>query len=181
MTRGAALAILLASQPLLTGGASATPSARATIDLADTPADLRAVAGWTTEPADVSAADAGVLISLRGPGSLRATVVRLPTPNPRAWIVSKRDAYVAEVVAGFAASAAGPVTPRRPSSPVPTLDVDLVRAAPRQAVRARVLLFRTYTLALIIVASKANARAHRRAVETMREALALPSGWSTTS
>ena len=178
--RGRAVCALVLALALMLGVADqADAEASRPLDLADTPAELTITAGWTLEPAAGPVGD--VLAALRGPGALRATVVRLATPNPRAWNASKRDAYVAEVVAGFAASASGRIAAQRTTSPVPTIDIDLVRATPRQAVRARVLLFRTYTLVLVIVGSEADARNHRQAVDRLRDGLALPAGWSPTS
>lgn len=151
----------------------------ASLDLPDTPTDLVVTPGWAVAPTATSSPE--VLAALAGPGGLHATVVRLATPNPRAWRADKREPYLAEVVEGFAALASGRVVSTRSAAPVPTLDLDFVRASSREVVRARVQLFRTYTLVLVIAGSSAAARAHRAAIAALRDGFALPAGWQPPS
>lgn len=179
ITRFAAAALVALALPAA-HRADAHAAGTTPVDLADTPADLVVARGWALDPAARSQPP-DVLATLRGPGGLHATVARLATPNPRAWRADKRDAYLAEVIEGFAAHASGRVVVSRPAGPVPTLDLDFFRASPRELVRVRVLLFRTYTLAMVIAGPSSAARAQASAISALRGGFALPAGWQAPS
>lgn len=132
----------------------ALPSTKAAIDLPRT---------WA--PVETP----GVVLGATGPGRELLAITRSAAPNPDAWRGKKRDAYLEELEAGVAARIAGY---RRISKKlgeigtVPTLDLEATRADGATIV-LRVLVYRTYALALAIeVPKRVSPRAARAVVKT---------------
>jgi hypothetical protein len=134
--RAAAVAVLLAAAPVRAD----------VVALPKTKATLTVPAGWTRSDAG------GVVAGFRAPGGVIAAVTRAQVPNPDAWRAKTREAYADQIERGVVAAARGKRTLRKLSelgSGVPALDLELKRDGGALVV-VRVLLFRTYALALAI-------------------------------
>ena len=166
--RATALVILLATTRIAV--------ADAPIDLPDTPTEFVLAPTWRALPA---ATGAGAPIAMfAGPDGIRVAIARASAGNPRAWIRSKRDGFLAEVVTGMAALASGTVAQTRPALAIPALDLGFTRRSPTDVVRLRALFFRTYTLLLTVGGRAAAMRTHAAEVERLRSSFAPPAGWS---
>jgi hypothetical protein len=129
----------------------AFPNTKATLDLD---------AGWKRleRPAIVAAYE--------GPGGAHLAVTRAQVPNSDAWRSKKRDAYIAEVIAGALASVKGAKETSRKlgdANGVPVLDLEL-RTPDGSTLVLRYLLFRTYALALAIELPKGATLTRARAI-----------------
>jgi len=106
-----------------------------------------------TVPATWKRADAaGLVAGFHGPGGVIAAVTRAQVPNPDAWRAKTRDAYADQIERGLIGAAHGKRTSRKLTElggGVPALDLELKRDGGALLV-VRVLLFRTYALALAI-------------------------------
>lgn len=132
----AALALLLA----------ASPAIAAPVALPDTRAVLDVPAGWTPHPAHPTP---GVVAGYRTPRALLA-VTRAAVPNPDAWRAATREAYAAAIVAGLPdlRDVRSKLTAAAGDHP-PVLDAEGVRGDGSRVI-VRILLFRTYALALAL-------------------------------
>ncbi len=133
-----AIAAALGARP---GPAHATP-----VDLPATRATLDLPPTWT--PASAG----GLVVAFRAPGGLALAITRAQVPNPEAWRRKTRDAYAADIERGVAGSVPGYRRMRRAVrefAGVPALELEARRADGATLV-IRILLFRTYALALAI-------------------------------
>jgi hypothetical protein len=118
-------------------GVVAVPTTKTTIVVPD---------AWTTVQA------AGVVMAYKGPAGQLLAITRAQVPNPDAWRSKTRDAYVDEIERGIASKIAGYKRTARTigdARGVPALDLEARRKDGARLV-IRVLLFRTYALALAI-------------------------------
>lgn len=138
------------------------PNTKATVDLPST---------W--KPVEA----AGVVLGATGPASEIVAITRSAVPNPDAWRPKKRDAYVDQIEKGLAAKVKGYRRVTRKvgeTNTIPTLDLEAKRDDGATLV-VRVLLFRTYALALAIeVPKRALVRPARAIAQTF--SAPLPSG-----
>ncbi|MCB9563858.1 MAG: hypothetical protein H6708_25975 [Kofleriaceae bacterium] len=144
-----------------------------TIELADQPARLTVDDAWQDD-APPAGDDAPVLVLRRADGA-RLTVTIAMAANADAWRKKKRKAYLADVVAGFAAQPGVTVDEHheRTVAGVPTLDLRLTRKVDggRETVAVRLLLFRTRTIAAA-AAAVAPGRALRKVLTAAATGLA---------
>ena len=142
MSRGAGLvAALVAALASLVGPARAAP-----VDLPATRATLDLPPAWAP------AAGPGLVAAFRAPGGEVLAITRAQVPNPEAWRSTTRDAYAADIERGVAAAVPGYRRTRRAVrelAGVPTLELE-ARRADGVTLVIRILLFRTYALALAI-------------------------------
>lgn len=134
--------------------ARALPATRATLDLPD---------GW----AEVTGRTGGALIAAyQTRAGAALAITRAPVPNPDAWRTKTRAAYIDQIERGLAAATPGYRRLQRTVSEVagvPTLDLEARRADGTQLV-IRILLFRTYALALAIELPRGAELAPARAI-----------------
>ena len=127
------------------------PNTKATIDLPKT---------WTAQTTE------GVVLGARGPASEVLAITRAPVPNPDAWRSKKRDAYVDQIERGLAARIKGYKRVSRKLvelESIPALELEAKRDDGATLV-FRILLFRTYALALAIEVPKRSSPKDARAV-----------------
>jgi hypothetical protein len=164
---GAAAASWAAVACLVTAGigrATATPAAPEPPGLAlpDTAARLVLGDGW--QPV---AGDGLVAGYRRADGSLLA-ITRSAVPNPDAWRAATRAAYAERIERGLAAAVPGY---RRiamrvvDAAGIPALDVEAQRSG-EATLLVRVLLFRSYALALALEVPSGGDVAAARAIQT---------------
>ena len=129
------------------------PNTKATLDVPET---------W--KPVEA----AGVVYGAKGPGREVLAITRAQVPNPEAWRTKQRDAYIDQIEKGVAAKIKGY---RRVSRKlvdvhaIPTLDLEAKRDD-GATVLIRVLLYRTYALALAIEVPKSQSARDARAIVT---------------
>ena len=165
------LAFVLASAP---APARAAPRV---INLPRTLATLTVDAPWVEQPAATS--PTSTVLELAHPRGVRVVLTRTDAPNPQAWRAATREAYVDELERGFAAAPGyrrgkRTVTLR---ATIPTVDLRFERRLPdgtREQVVVRLLLYRTYTLALAAAGPTRAMRAARRDVDRLVTSLAQP-------
>ena len=126
------------------------PNTKATIDVPKT---------WTVATVE------GVVLGARGPASEVLAITRSQVPNPDAWRSKKRDAYLDQIEKGVATKIKGykRVSRKLEANPVPTLDLEAKRDGGATIVM-RILLFRTYALALAIEVPKRSSAKEARAI-----------------
>jgi hypothetical protein len=139
---------------------AATPFARADVELPNTKVALRLDAGWheVHAPGTVAAyrSDAGALLA----------VARADVTNRDAWRTKTRAAYVDQIERGVRAHVPGYRAVRKHLSEigeVPVLDLEARRDGGATVV-IRIVLFRSYALALAIEVPKAGDVAGARAI-----------------
>jgi hypothetical protein len=146
IARLAALAVLALTAPA-TAETIALPRTKATLALPD---------GWTRVDAP------GVVAAHRSPRGTIAVVTRADVPNADAWMGPKqREAYAAQVERGILRKLAPSSRKLAEANGVPALDVE-ARRAEGALVLVRVLLFRTYSLALAVEVPKDGDAAEAR-------------------
>jgi len=131
----------------------ALPDTKATIDLPRT---------W--KPVET----AGVVLGATGPASELLAITRAQVPNPDAWRPKTRDAYADQIEKGVAAKIKGYKRVTRKVvelNKVPALELEAKRDDGATIVM-RILLFRTYALALAIEVPKRVSVSAARAVVT---------------
>jgi hypothetical protein len=145
----AALALLLIAN-VAAADVITLPNTKATVSVPKT---------WTVATVE------GVLLGARGPASEILAITRSQVPNPDAWRSKKRDAYLDQIEKGVAAKVKGykRVSRKLEANPVPTLDLEAKRADGATIVM-RILLFRTYALALAIEIPKRGSAKEARAI-----------------
>lgn len=110
----------------------------------------------------------GVVAGYKSPDGVLLAVTRAAVPNPDAWRTKKRDAYVDQIERGVASSMKGYKRIAKKLSEVggvPALDLE-ARRDDGAIVVLRVLLFRTYALALAIEVPKGRTVAPLRKLAT---------------
>ena len=140
MTRGAGALLVLAT------ALRACPALAEPLDLPGTRATLDLGPTWTPSNAP------GLVAAFRDRGGLTLAITRAPIPNPDAWRRQTREAYAADIERGLAAAVPGYRRTRRAVrdlAGVPALELEARRADGATLV-LRILLFRTYALALAI-------------------------------
>jgi hypothetical protein len=128
------------------------PNTKATIDLPAT---------WKPVVVD------GVVLGAKGPAGEILAVTRSQVPNADAWRTKKRDAYLDQIEKGVAAKVKGykRVSRKLDITTVPTLDLEAKRDDGATIVM-RILLFRTYALALALEIPKRGSAKDARAIAT---------------
>lgn len=132
------------------------------VPLPRTKAKLTIPDGWTR------LAVPGIVAGYKAPGGVLLAVTRAPVPNPDAWRTKKRDAYVDQIERGVASSMKGYKRLAKKLSEVagvPALDLE-ARRDDGATIVLRVLLFRTYALALAIEVPKGGEVAPMRKLAT---------------
>jgi hypothetical protein len=127
------------------------PNSKVTIDLPKT---------WTAQQAE------GVVLGAKGPASEILAITRAPVPNPDAWRTKKRDAYVDQIERGVSAKVKGYKRVSRKLlevATVPVLELEAKRDDGATLV-FRILLYRTYALALAIEVPKRGSPKDARAI-----------------
>ena len=129
------------------------------IDLPSTKAQLVLGAGWhalTTK---------GVVLSYKHDRGALLAVTRADVPNADAWIKDKRQTYLDQVEKGLRGKLATKRVTKKTvdANGVPALDVEAKRDG-GVTVIVRVLLFRTYALAVAIEVPKGGDLAGARAI-----------------
>jgi hypothetical protein len=117
-------------------------------------------AGWR------SVEVAHVLAGWHGPAGELLAITRAAVPNTDAWRTPTRDAYVAQIERGIARSVRGyrkQLHKLATINGVPVLDVEASRGDGAKLV-IRILLFRTYALALAIGVPRARPVSGARAI-----------------
>jgi hypothetical protein len=117
------------------------PNTKATIDLPKT---------WKAVAVD------GVVLGAKGPESEVLAITRAQVPNPDAWRSKKRDAYIDQIEKGVGAKVKGYKRVSRKLvevNAIPTLELEAKRDDGATIV-FRILLYRTYALALAIEVPK---------------------------
>lgn len=157
------------------GVASAQAQTRPTVvDLPNTLATVEPDAQWSVIPTVGETA----IAAWEHLSGVRAVVVRISVPNPAAWNSKTRTTYVSEVERGFAAAPGYRKQSRRLGivGGVPTFDLRFLRKieGKREAVAARLLLFRTYTLVLAVSGAPRQMQAARRATTRLIQSFAQP-------
>ena len=139
------------------------PNTKATIDLP---------ASWKTATVE------GVVLGARGAANEVLAITRSQVPNPDAWRSKKRDAYLDQIEKGVAAKVKGykRVSRKLEANPIPTLDLEAKRDDGATIVM-RILLFRTYALALAIeVPKRASTKDARAIAATFAQPASMTSG-----
>lgn len=111
---------------------------------------------------------ANLVAAYRSPEGLALAVTRAQVPNPDAWRPKTRDTYADQIERGAIAAVAGQRRIGRKlgeANGVPALDLEL-RRADGTTVVLRVLLFRTYALALAIEIPKGKSLDEARSITT---------------
>ena len=127
------------------------PNTKATLDVPD---------AW--KPVEA----AGIVYGAKGPGREVLAITRAQVPNPEAWRSKQRDAYIDQIEKGVVAKIKGY---RRVSRKlvevhaIPTLDLEAKRDD-GATVLIRVLLYRTYALAIAIEVPKAQSARDARMI-----------------
>ena len=152
-------ALVVASVLAIVAGGAA-PAAAEVITLPNTKATVTLGAEWKpiTAPSLVAA--------YRADGGLVLAITRARVPNIDAWRSKTRDAYVDEIERGVAAKVPGYKRVSRSigdANGVPVLDLEAKRTGGATVV-IRVLLYRTYALALAIEVPRKGDVAAARAV-----------------
>jgi hypothetical protein len=130
------------------------------VTLPNTKATLDVPAAW--QPAQVPR----VVYGARGPAREVLAITRAQVPNPEAWRRKQRDAYVDEIERGVAARIPGYRRVKKKLATVhaiPTLDLEARRDG-GATVLIRVLLYRTYALALAIEVPRQASTREARAI-----------------
>ena len=129
------------------------------VTLPNTKVTLDLPATWKTATVE------GVVLGARGPASEILAVTRSQVPNPDAWRSKKRDAYLDAIEKGIAAKIKGykRVSRKVDVTTVPTVDLEAKRDDGATIVM-RILLFRTYALALAIEVPKRGQPRDARAI-----------------
>jgi hypothetical protein len=129
----------------LIAAAAAPAAADEVVTLPKTKAVLHVPAGWTR------ADGPGLVAGYRGDDGVVAAVTRAQVPNPDAWRDKTRAAYAEQIERGLVAAAGGRRTAKKLGevSGIPALDLEVKRDTGAVIV-VRVLLFRTYALALAL-------------------------------
>jgi hypothetical protein len=120
------------------------------IELPKTKARLDLPEGWTAAPAP------GVVAIYKHTRGAVLAVTRADVPNPSAWKSETKQAYADDIERGLRAKIAGYKRTSKKlvtAGGVPALDVEATRDS-GATVLVRVLLFRTYALALAIEVPK---------------------------
>ncbi|MCW5808592.1 MAG: hypothetical protein KIT31_39945 [Deltaproteobacteria bacterium] len=145
--------LVLAAAMMLSTTASAE-----TIALPRTKVPLVLPDGWTRLEA------AGVVAAARGPKHTLVAVTRAQVPNADAWMGPKtRAAYAAQVERGILRTLAPSRTKLGEANGVPALDVE-ARRPDGTLVLVRVLMFRTYALAVALEVPRDADAAEARAI-----------------
>lgn len=146
---------------LVLGGLAAAATARAeVVVLPKTKATLTLGDEWRAVRAT------GVVVAYRTDAGAALAVTRAEVPNPNAWKDETKQAYADEVERGIKASISGYKRLSKrlvDANGIPALDVEARREAGALVV-VRVLLFRTYALALAIEIPKGGDIAAARAI-----------------
>jgi hypothetical protein len=119
--------------------------------LPNTKALLDVPASWTKQPAHPD-----LVVAYKSPNGHVLAVTRGKVPNLSAWIKDSREGYAAEIEKGALAAAPNQVKLSRKISEVhgmPVFDLEL-RRADGSTIVLRVLLFRSYALAMAIEVPK---------------------------
>jgi hypothetical protein len=129
------------------------------IALPKTKAVVDVPAGWTqlVEPA--------LVIAYQSPSGITLAVTRAQVPSPDAWRAKTRDDYLGRIARGALEAVPGQTQLARrigDVNGVPTLDLELQRA--RSTVVVRILVFRTYALALALEVPRGGSLAEARAI-----------------
>lgn len=130
-----------------------------TVELPRTQARLVLGDGWRALPTK------GVVAAYKHDRGALLAVTRADVANPDAWVSDKKQAYVDQVDKGIKAKLAAKKYTRKlvEAGGIPALDVEARRAS-GATVLMRVLLFRTYALALAIEVPKGADGAAARAI-----------------
>lgn len=150
MIRGAVLALLLCARAAR-GDVVAVPDTKVTLELP---------AAW--QRVEV----AGVVLGAKGPATEVLAITRAQVPNPDAWRTKKREAYADQIERGIAAKIAGYKRTARKLGEIhtiPVLDLEARRAGGATVV-IRILLYRTYALALAIEVPRRGSPKPARAI-----------------
>jgi len=154
VTRAIAIAVAL--------GASASPAAAEVIALPNTKATVTLGPEWNPIAAP------SLVAAYRTESGLVLAVTRARVPNIDAWRAKTRDAYVDEIERGVTARIPGYKRLARTlgdANGVPVLDLE-ARRKDGATIVIRVLLYRTYALALAIEVPRKGDLAAARAVTT---------------
>lgn len=141
---------------------AAAPARADDIALPRTKAVLTLPSGW--HKLDVP----GLLAAYRRPDGLGLAITRAQVPNFDAWRSKTREAYVEHVERGAIGAVPGAKKLARKlgeANGVPALDLEL-RRPDGSAVVLRVLLFRSYSLAIAIDVPKGKSLGEARAITT---------------
>jgi hypothetical protein len=127
------------------------PNTKATIDL---PTSWKAVE------------TPGVVLGATGPANELLAITRSQVPNSNAWRPKKRDAYLDQIEKGVAANIKGYKRLARrfvETNAIPTLELE-ARRDDGATIVMRILLYRTYALALAIEVPKRGVVKDARAI-----------------
>ena len=145
---------------LLVLAATAVTVRAEVVTLPNTKAALDVPASWQVVRAN------GVVYGARGPAGELLAITRAQVPNPDAWRSKQRDAYVDAIERGIASRIPGYRRRARKLATlhaIPTLDIEAVRDDGATIV-IRVLLYRTYALALAVEIPKRSSATAARAI-----------------
>ena len=139
------------------------PNTKATIDLPK---------AWSQVTAD------GVVLGAKGPAAEVLAITRAPVPNPDAWRTKKRDAYIDQIERGVSAKVKGYKRVSRKLLEVATIPVLELEAKRDDGATLvfRIILYRTYALALVIEVPKRASAKDARAIAATFTPPAVPSG-----
>lgn len=132
----------------------------AIITLPNTKATLHVPETW--KPVEA----AGIVWGAHGPARELLAITRAQVPNPDAWRSKKRDAYIDQIERGVAARIQGYKRLAKKLGEVhaiPTLDLE-ARRDDGATILVRVLLYRTYALAIAIEVPRGQALRDARAI-----------------
>jgi len=130
------------------------------VTLPKTKATLRIPTSWTRVERT------GLVVGFRDPRGVLLAVTRAQVPNPDAWRAKTRDAYLEQIERGVLASIRGAKKlsrSTRTANGVPALELE-VRRDDGATIVTRILVFRTYALALAIEVPKRVALDDARAI-----------------
>lgn len=155
---------------LLVAGCAAVAHADV-VTLPGTRAVVDVPASWSAITVDE------VVLARRGPAGELLAITRANVPNPEAWRAKTREAYVEQIERGIASKIRGYQKRSRrlgEAGGVPVLDLE-ARRDDGATIVLRILLFRTYALALAIeVPKRGPVATARQIVETFAPPSAAP-------
>jgi hypothetical protein len=146
---------------------TAVAGASTLVDLPKTKAQLEIPDGWQTTPAP------GTVAAYRDERGSILAVTRADVPNPDAWKSETKHAYADEIELGLSARVPGYKRVAKKlttANNIPVLDLEARREGGATLV-VRVLLFRTYALALAIEVPKGG---DLKAARSIALAFAIP-------